>query len=75
MAHPLVELARKTIESYVREKRTIKPPGELVPEMQGRAGTFVSLHDIRGRSEERLVWKDFKYRWSRYHLKKKRPYK
>ncbi len=48
MAHPLVELARKTIESYVREKRTIKPPEELVPEMQGRAGTFVSLHDSRG---------------------------
>ncbi len=48
MAHPLVELARKTIESYVREKRTIKPPAELEPEMRGRAGTFVSLHDRRG---------------------------
>jgi AmmeMemoRadiSam system protein A len=48
MAHPLVELARRTIESYIREKRTIEPPGELVPEMQGRAGTFVSLHDSRG---------------------------
>ncbi len=48
MAHPLVELARKTIENYVREKRTIEPPEELVPEMQGRAGAFVSLHDRRG---------------------------
>ncbi len=48
MAHPLVELARKTIESYIREKRTIEPPERLVPEMQGRAGTFVSLHDSRG---------------------------
>lgn len=48
MAHPLVELARKTIESYVREKRIIKPPEELGPEMQGRAGTFVSIHDRRG---------------------------
>ena len=48
MAHPLVELARRTVESYVREKRTIEPPEELVPEMQGRAGTFVSLHDSRG---------------------------
>jgi len=48
MAHPLVELARNTIESYVREKRTIKPPEQLVPEMQGRAGAFVSLHDSRG---------------------------
>jgi hypothetical protein len=43
-----VELARKTIDSYVREKRTIEPPEESVPEMQGRAGTFVSLHDSRG---------------------------
>jgi len=48
MAHPLVELARKTIENYVREERTIEPPEELAPEMQGRAGTFVSLHDSRG---------------------------
>jgi AmmeMemoRadiSam system protein A len=48
MAHPLVELAKETIESYVREKRTFKPPEEPVPEMQGRAGTFVSLHDSRG---------------------------
>jgi AmmeMemoRadiSam system protein A len=48
MAHPLVELARKTIESYIREKRTIDPPEELVSEMQGQAGTFVSLHDSRG---------------------------
>lgn len=48
MAHPLVELARETIESYVREKRTIEPPEELVSEMQGRAGTFVSLHDSQG---------------------------
>jgi AmmeMemoRadiSam system protein A len=48
MTHPLVELARKTIENYVQEKRTIEPPEELGPEMQGRAGTFVSLHDRRG---------------------------
>jgi len=48
MAHPLVELARKTIESYVRKKHTIKPPEEPAPEMQERAGTFVSLHDSRG---------------------------
>jgi AmmeMemoRadiSam system protein A len=48
MAHPLVELAKETIESYVREKRTFKPLEEPVPEMQGRAGTFVSLHDSRG---------------------------
>ena len=48
MAHPLVELARETVESYVREKRTIGPPEELGPEMQRQSGTFVSLHDRRG---------------------------
>ena len=48
MAHPLVKLAKEAIESYIREKRTPKPPEEPVPEMQGRAGAFVSLHDSRG---------------------------
>lgn len=46
--HPLVKLARITIETYVREKRTINPPAELTPEMQGRAGAFVTLHNSRG---------------------------
>lgn len=46
--HPLVKLARKTIETYVRENRTIDPPHELTPEMKQRAGTFVSLHDRSG---------------------------
>jgi len=49
--HPLVQLARKTIESYVREGTTIAPPAELTPEMQQQAGVFVSLHahgDLRG---------------------------
>jgi AmmeMemoRadiSam system protein A len=46
--HPLVELARETIETYVCEGKTIAPPEELTPEMQQRAGTFVSLHDWRG---------------------------
>jgi AmmeMemoRadiSam system protein A len=48
MAHPLVELARKTIEAYVRRGEVLKPPAELTPEMRGRAGVFVSLHDKRG---------------------------
>ncbi|MGQ9586463.1 MAG: AmmeMemoRadiSam system protein A [Anaerolineae bacterium] len=48
MAHPLVELARHTIENYVRHKRVTKPPEKLSPEMEGRAGVFVSLHDKRG---------------------------
>jgi len=48
-SHPLVQLARQTIEAYVREGRTIRPPDPLPPEMQERAGTFVSLHDRQGR--------------------------
>lgn len=42
--HPVVELARKTIESYVQKHEVIKPPQELTPEMKQRAGVFVSLH-------------------------------
>ena len=43
-SHPLVQLARKTIETYVREGRVISPPEELTPEMKERAGVFVSIH-------------------------------
>jgi AmmeMemoRadiSam system protein A len=42
--HPLVALARETIEQYVRAHRTISPPQDLTPEMGQRAGAFVSLH-------------------------------
>lgn len=47
-SHPLVELARKTIEAYILEERIIEPPKELTPEMKERASVFVSLHDKRG---------------------------
>ena len=41
--HPVVRLAKRTVESYVREGK--KPgPGKLTPEMRERAGVFVSLH-------------------------------
>jgi len=40
--HPLVRLAKETIESYVRD-RTMLRPKELTPEMMERAGVFVSL--------------------------------
>ena len=43
-SHPLVQLARKTIENYVRHGKTIEPPEELTPEMREQAGVFVSLH-------------------------------
>ncbi|HHN66174.1 MAG TPA: AmmeMemoRadiSam system protein A [Nitrospirae bacterium] len=41
--HPLVQLARKAVESYVREGKVIAPPDELTEEMKQRAGVFVSL--------------------------------
>jgi AmmeMemoRadiSam system protein A len=40
--HPLVRLAKETVESYVRNGTTSKPE-ELTPEMKERAGVFVSL--------------------------------
>jgi len=40
--HPLVQLARQAVESYV-QKHVVIRPGELVPEMRERAGVFVSL--------------------------------
>lgn len=50
--HPFVELARAAVEAYVRKHEHIKPPRPLSPEMQTRAGTFVSLHmqdgELRG---------------------------
>ena len=41
--HPLVELAKETIESYVKEGKIPQPPAELTMEMNERAGVFVSL--------------------------------
>ena len=46
--HSLVQLARETIEVFVREGRIIDPPKTRTPEMELQAGTFVSLHDRRG---------------------------
>ena len=43
--HPLVELARQTIETYVRSHRCIEAPTDLTPEMREQAGVFVSLHE------------------------------
>jgi len=40
--HPLVKLAKDTIENYVRNG-TIPRPNELTPEMVERSGVFVSL--------------------------------
>jgi AmmeMemoRadiSam system protein A len=51
MTSPLVQLARDTVEAYVKEGKVIKPPEEPTPEMLQRAGVFVSIHkgeDLRG---------------------------
>jgi len=50
-SHPLVELARRTIETFVRTGQRIAPPRELSDDMRQRAGAFVSLHrcgELRG---------------------------
>jgi len=41
--HRIVELAKQTIEEYVRTGKTISPPRDLSPELAARAGVFVSL--------------------------------
>lgn len=41
--HPLVELAKRTIEGYVREGKVPPVSDELTQEMRERAGVFVSL--------------------------------
>ena len=47
---PLVQLAKKTVETFVSEGKVIKL-GELTPEMKEKAGVFVSIHkqgELRG---------------------------
>jgi AmmeMemoRadiSam system protein A len=49
--HPIVDLARKSIETYVREGKTITIPDPLPSEMSGKAGVFVSIKkygELRG---------------------------
>jgi len=41
--HPVVKLAKKTVESYVREGKKFKPR-KLNSEMREKAGVFVSIH-------------------------------
>jgi AmmeMemoRadiSam system protein A len=50
-SHPLVELARTSIEIYVETGRQIDPPGMLAEEMQRRAAAFVTIRrqgELRG---------------------------
>lgn len=46
--HPLVKLAKETIESYVRYGEIPKAPSPLPEEMRRRAGVFVSIHTRDG---------------------------
>lgn len=52
MNDPYVELARQTIEAYIKERRIIDIPSGLPKEMlKNSAGAFVSIHengDLRG---------------------------
>ena len=41
--HGLVDLARKSVEEYVRKKKIVSLPGPLPPEMAEKAGVFVCL--------------------------------
>jgi hypothetical protein len=48
---PIVDLARKSIETYVREGRTVATPEPLPAEMSAKAGVFVSIKkhgELRG---------------------------
>ncbi len=40
--HPLVQLAKDTVEGYVKDGKAPRPR-ELIPEMKERAGVFVSI--------------------------------
>ncbi len=44
---PLVRLAKKTVETYVKEGKPPRPE-ELTPEMRQKAGVFVSIHNKLG---------------------------
>jgi AmmeMemoRadiSam system protein A len=41
--HKLVELAKKSVEEFIINKKEIHPPNELTPEMAAKAGVFVCL--------------------------------
>ncbi len=46
--HPLVQLARQSIEAYVVRGQVLAPPEDPCEEMRARAGVFVSLHCPEG---------------------------
>lgn len=49
--HKLAELARKSVEEFIRNGKEAPPPQELTPEMKEKAGVFVCIKkggDLRG---------------------------
>jgi len=49
--HPLVKLAKETVEKFVLQGETAQIPADLSSEMKGRAGVFVSIKkngELRG---------------------------
>jgi AmmeMemoRadiSam system protein A len=51
MMHPLAEIAKNAVETYIREGRVIPTPEPLLPEMCEKAGVFVCLKkrsELRG---------------------------
>ena len=49
--HPLVSLAKKSIENFIRGGKTISLPDPLTPEMADKAGVFVCIKkhgELRG---------------------------
>ena len=46
--HPLVALAKDTVERYVKDGKKPAPPKVLTPEMKEKAGVFVSIHKLGG---------------------------
>jgi AMMECR1 domain-containing protein len=43
--HKLVELARKSAETFIKTRQEIPPPQELTPEMTAKAGVFVCIKE------------------------------
>lgn len=41
--HELAALAKKTIETFIINRKEISPPKELTPEMKSKAGVFVCI--------------------------------
>jgi len=49
--HPLVELAKKSVETYIKKGKTIKPEEPLPADLSEKAGVFVCLKkdgELRG---------------------------